>query len=369
MSTEQQIRDALRSVADDGPDPDVDAAWAQLQHRLRDTAAPRRGRWVLVAGAALAAAAALVFVTTRPDTEQSVDVGVADGSDASQPDDRTHQSAVGVPITLPADPVAVLAPEGGAVHVMDPATGQRVGTIQDSGGGRAIDAVATPAGDVFVLLQGDEPMLARARWDGGDLEHFVGWPGASAAGLAIHPGGRLAAVGQLGTDGRSAIALVDVQSAAVRELRWPAGDPRGELHQPQELSFSPDGSQLAFVNVHDSDGTEGFDAYVVDVDATDLGAARQISNAGWEDTWNRIGDVTFAPSSIGGIVAVTRLDDSKPQVRFVEGGPDVGLPTLNGVLSVQASAEHLLARTEDAWYALHPADDAWRLIGFEDWTG
>lgn len=369
MSTEQQIRDALRSVADDGPDPDVDAAWDQLQPRLRDGAAPTRGRWALVAGAALAAAAAIVVVATRPDTEQSVDVGVTDGSDPTE--GATEHSAVGVPITLPADPVAVVGSEGSLVHVMDPATGRRVESVGPFDGRRATDAVATPAGDIYLLLAGrGEPVLAHARWDVRDRFEVIGLgtsPGAALAGLAVDPSGAQVAVGVLEADGRAGITIVDTASRGVRKRSWPDGDDR-LLTQPRELSFSPDGTQIAFVNARDTEGTEGFDAYVVDADALDLGAARQISNAGWEDRWDRVGDVTFAPGPIGGIVAVTRLGEGDAQVRFVEGGPDARLPVLDGVVSVQASAEHLLARTEDAWYALDPAADAWRPIGFEDWA-
>src|SRR6185503_13329634 len=62
-----------------------------------------------------------------------------------------------------------------------------------------------------------------------------------------------------------AIVLMDVATGDFRIIDWSPGDGRGSLAQPQSLSWSADGTHLAFVNAQDNDGTDAFEAFDLDL--------------------------------------------------------------------------------------------------------
>ena len=105
------------------------------------------------------------------------------------------------------------------------------------------------------------------------------------------------------------------------------------------------------MNVHDTDGTKAFDAFEVPVAATSLGEARPVGS----DLWS----VAYGPQ--GGIVAVHYDGGAKTNVVALEGGPDVGVPHVEGFLTIRRAGAVLLARAtvDDPWFRLDPAQDRW----------
>jgi hypothetical protein len=168
------------------------------------------------------------------------------------------------------------------------------------------------------------------------------------------------------------LGLFDTVTHDFSVLSWP--DDRGNLAQPQQISFSPNGTRIAFVNAHDTDGTEGFKGYVVDVDAASLGDAALLHGELW--------DVTYAVFGAGhevlvGLVGDT-LETAQPQLVLPDSDPAASsvsalslhaeLPGVtdifssNGIFSLYAKAGDKVLRYDEI-------SPTWEPTGFEAWTG
>ena len=175
-------------------------------------------------------------------------------------------------------------------------------------------------------------------------------PSNAGWNLGVSPDGRTLAMGTLVGD-NGVLVLYDTATQTSRILEWPADDPK-ILTEPQQLSFSDDGSHILFVNGHDTDGTDAFDAFEVPVTATSLGEARLVGS----DLWS----AAYGPE--GGIAAVLYDGETGNVVGYLEGGPDVGLPALpEAQYFVRAGAVLLAPETasEDVWFRLDVAQDQW----------
>lgn len=369
------VRDSIRTLADAGPAPDVDAAWRRLQPRL-EARGGSRGAWPRRSAIALVAAAAVVIAVAvgRPGGDDAVQLdsagepsGGTTGPDTQQegaPGGPT-ETAVGTPITFPADAIVVSDPEFRVLHVLDAVTGERATTISGPPGGYTISSGAvTAGGDVwFVAQTPDGSGLGRTRWDAGDQHELLEPPtlleGAGFGGLAVDPGGRWVAGSAMEADGTCWLAVHTPATGGWRAIRWPDGERRGMYRCPSEMSASPDGERLAFLNTHDSDGTESFEAFVVDVDATSLADARLVSADAW--------DLTFEPA--GGLLALVGPDRATSRLQYLEDGPDVGVPALDGVIDLRLSLQSLVARIDSGWSRLDAARDEWVPTPLDRWTG
>ena len=377
MNDTTQLTHVLRTLAEAGGEPDEDAAWEAVQASI--TGAERTGRrrrWLALASAAAigAAAAGLVVVATQPAGDQAVEVGPAD----DEVDDRAGddvQQQVGTPLVAPGDPAVVTSHDGRMLNVMDPDTGAHHltpinGLPEDE---RITSAAITPSGDIYLAIAVPESsVLGRTDWDADGTYEAVQYgstrlrEGGGHHFLTVDAAGRQLAyalsgilepgVDPFGNDPEdwvSAVGLVDLGTSQYRQLRWPAGDQRGHLRQPQHLTFSPDGTRLAFVNVADSDGTELFEVYVLDLaTATSLADAELVGEAL---------DVVFGPDG--------RLHGLVDGDRFVAlAGAGGSLGRLEGVTDVTTTARNtILARTEADGWVRHVAGEKWARTGWDGW--
>lgn len=375
-----RIHDVLRPLAEAGGLPDEDAAWEQITAAIRTDEARRRRTRLLATGVGLvtAAAALTIVASFAGSADQAVDVGPASPTsppDATDSFDGTDDgdSQVGTPITLPADPIAVVDREGTAVHVLDATTGARVFTPIGPlpTGTRVFGSSIALDGTVYATIRNeadDAVTVVRTRWDGVDEPEPISLPElpgpADGYGDATisHDGRTLAlritrSRGDGSVDG--SLGLFDTTTGALRELTWPAGDRRGLLAGPGEFSFSPDGASLAFVNIHDTDGTDAFDGFVLDLGAASLGDASLVSNELW--------DLTFTPD--GGLLGRVGPTMSESRLRYLAGGPDVGIPELDGVLRLEATSGSIVAATEEQWFRYEAEADRWVEVPFGNWVG
>ena len=345
MSTERTIEGSLRALAEAGGPPDEDAAWQAIVGRIEsDGRRRRRTRYVTAGLIGTAAAAGLVVavsIGSSQDTAEPIDVGPAESGEEPQPTaPPTTEAAPPDVAGLPQDPIAVVTTDQTRVHVVNGETGRVVATPV-----RGLDgpewsrdsfltgAVIGPDGTLYVRIGMDT--LLQTRWDGSEpleetsVSEAMRADGQGMGQIALSPDGTTLAISS--SDGTTdGIVLADLDTNEHRWIGWPRGDDRSLLAQPQHLSFSPDGSRLAFVNVHDTDGTEGFEGYVLDVDAATLADGERIGGELW--------DITFGPD--GGLLVLEgdTLDDTT--LRYAAGGPDVGVPPLGETIGSIRATRH-----------------------------
>lgn len=369
--------EALQEFADAGPDPDEDAAWERITSGIRADEGRRRRNRLMAVGSAIAATAAAVVLVASFDTgtDQAVDVGPAGpSSSTSRMEDPDSQE--GTPIALPADPLVVTGQNWSTIHVLDAATGERVSTPLGSfvEGVRVHDPTITADGTIYATLHDDRESatsIIRTTWDAtGDYEtvEFDDLPPdfERFGAPAVSADGRTLAVSVTTSDpdalngpfSYGSLVILDTTTGIARHLSWPTNDERARLAQPAELSFSPDGSRLAFLNVHDTDGTEAFDGFVLDVDAESIGEAELVG----DDLW----DLTFVPG--GGLLAQVGSTQADSQLRYVGGGPDIGIAAVDGLLRLESSLRSIIAMAGDQWTRYDPATDAWLEMPYGDWA-
>lgn len=375
MTDDTAIRDTLRTLAESGPDPDEDAAWAQVTAAIRADEIRRRRRLLAGAGVGIATTAAAVALLAgfAGDVDQAVDVGPAAPSSAPAATDTTQgESQVGTPVTLPADPIVVVDAGGAAVHVLDATTGERAATPFGPlpSAFRVLDASITVDGTIYATVAeaGGPISVVRGKWDGADGFEPIDLPALSSQSDSygeptISPDGRTLALSLMRGRGDGSVdgslGLLDTATGEFRELTWPAGDLRSLLAVPGELSFSPDGTTLAFANVQDTDGTEASEGYVVDLDATSLGEATLVSDEVW--------DLVFTPD--GGLLGLVGPMTAEAQLRYLSGGPDVGIPELDGVLRLEATSGSVVAAIEEQWFRHDAETDRWVEVPYANWAG
>ncbi len=374
------IHDTLRTLAEAGSLPDEAAAWERTTTAIRTDEVRRRRIRLLATGVGIATTAAAVAVVASfaGSADQAVDVGPASPTsapEATATSDGTFDgdSQVGTPVTLPADPIAVVDLEGTAVHVLDATTGARASTPIGPlpKGTTVFDSSIALDGTVYatVLDEGVGAVtVVRTRWDAVDEPEPVelpalSGPSASYGDATISHDGRTLALRIMRSRGDGSVdgslGLFDTTTGALRELTWPAGDRRGLLKGAGEFSFSPDGASLAFVNIHDTDGTDAFDGFVLDLDAASLDDASLVSDELW--------DLTFTPD--GGLLGRVGPTMSESRLRYLAGGPDAGVPVLEGVLRLEATSGSIVAATEERWFRYGAEADRWDEVPFGNWAG
>jgi hypothetical protein len=299
---EQQIRDALRGLADHGGPPDEAAAWDRVQQRVT---ADRTGRnrKLLLGGAGLAvasAAAALVLLVGMGDDQEAVETGPAAESTTT-----TTAAAVVDPTTtttgtpsvpgraddLPAHPLAVVVQdEAGTshLHVYDADTGALV--VRDLATSIFGYSDLSIVGDTLYFTEegGDSETVRAVPLDGSATPVTpFGIPAqeveSTRAGTLSPDGATFAYVeqGVLRPEGR--IALLEVATGDVRYLEWSDDEDDVFLTQGRidDLAWSPDGARLAFVSSY-----EGSDIRVIDLDAASLSESDGVelgSSPAWLD--------------------------------------------------------------------------------------
>lgn len=297
---EQQIRDALRGVADTGGPVDEGAAWASIQRGVQADERSSRRR-LLLGGTGLAiagAAAALVLVVGTGDDEEAVEVGPA--AEATTTSSTSTTGVHSVPIRpeattttavpsgggLPAHPLAVAVQlDGGTTRLdlYDADTGALVtqGLAETTFSFDDLEVLADGT-VVYTEELGDSSTVRLVPWDGSaepvtpyGLELDIRSGTFDANGEVFffveqgveRPQGR---IGILGGDGGD-----------IRYLEWADGEEDFFLTQGRidDLELSPDGEQLVFTSNY-----EGEEVRVVDVDASSLSDSVSVF-AGTDPAW------------------------------------------------------------------------------------
>lgn len=367
MNDHTRLQELLRSAAERGGEPDEDDAWATITASIQAPPPGRVRRPSFVIAAALAigtaAAAFVVVTTTGQEPAQMVDVGPADGRRPA--------------LQLPADPAVVVAPDRSAIHVLDAATGEHVSTPLSglSADEDVISAAITAPGDIYFSVRRErDSVVAHTTWDADGGYEVLDLDGpdlgdlGSYGDVAVDPAGRMLAYGvsDVTPDAyESSIGVVDLRNGDQRQVAWPEDDPRGSYHDAAELSISADGSRLAFVNVHDTDGADGFDAFVVDLtDDTSggrdglAGASLAVEGRAWDITFDSAGNLVGLVGDTADAAVLTRI-----------GGSPAALPPLDDVLEVSSTPRSLIARTDESWYRFDPTAADWTEVPFAVWAG
>jgi hypothetical protein len=360
MSTESKLTEALREIAGAGTHPDERAAWQAIVGGVAaDRARSRRARWTIGLGAAAASAAAATALVLGmgDDDRQAVQV-VTPATDAPSPTSETQASTLARP--LPAEIAAVVTEDGRSVQLWDLSTEELITTSYTAAEPRIVVDVALASDGTLVWAEAGIVVTEIKRMDvfDGAIEVIdLGLAdGTLPTSPALSPDGSMLSVGLLLPDPSGqglqpgALAIHDLDAGTTRILEWAPGE-AAVLTQPQDLDFSRDGRQLLFTNVHDSDGTETFDAFVIDVDATSLSEATLVDADVWSAAWgpeDGIISLRPAPEGTGRVLA------------YIDGGPEVGLPPLPDVLGIVSGGTVLLGYTDFAGvWRLDAEHDTW----------
>ena len=297
---EQQIRAAMRGIAEADPAPDEAAAWQTIRSGIEAEQRSGRLRTILgVSGLAIAgAAAALVLITSTGDDREAVEVIPADTSTTTDnvvpatsttvttaPTETSGAAAVLGP--LPARPVAVVvAVDGGPssrLDLYDADTGQLV--VRDLARSEfGIDEISIVGETIYFTEEfGDSSTVRMVAWDGSagpatpfDLD-------TETNGGTLSPDGSEFAYVRHGvTIPQASIGIIDTASGEQRTLAWASDDEdffhtNGSIHG---LQWSPDGDRLLFTSSY-----EGSEVLAVDADAASLSEATPFELAAFGAHW------------------------------------------------------------------------------------
>jgi hypothetical protein len=362
-----KVADALRGLADAGREPDLDAAWGAITQEV--AAAERRTRVtrrIMAAGIAVASAAAVATLVLLGslDRDEAIEVGpVGPGPTTSVPAEPSNTSTTVGTAALPEATLLVASGDGSELRVVDAMTGRVVGTPVTVPGGQIFDAAITADGTIFYRAAdayGTPTEVRRTTWDGGASTTVDAIP-AGSSGLALDPTETLLAFSLSASDGdtsTSRIGFYDLTNGEVSYQVWAADEaPDRRTGGIGPLVFSPDGSQLAFSASQDS--FDPIESFVIDVAADSLSDARslgvQVSVAGWTADGGMLGRRNVA------------LGEPSP-LQYLEGGPDVGLPSVPGQVDAVVTGRsgltiRVLDGSELRLLRLDPAADQWVDLG------
>lgn len=305
---EQQIRDALRGVAESGGQPDEAAAWNRIATGIAADGSARRRR-VLLGGAGLAiagAAAAFVVVAATSGDEEAVEVGPAAESTTTSIESTTTESTAPVVVVeptttsvpadddlagLPEHPVVVVVAvgeEGSRLDLYDGDSGELVvQNLAEVGDFGSLYDVSIEGGTIYYTDEfGDSSQILSVPWDGSSTPVVpFGLPTneeeATSGGTMSPDGSMFAFIEEGVTRPRGRIGIVEVATGSIRYLEWAADEDDFFLTEGslRGLRFSPDGSRLAFVSTY-----EGEEVRVVDLAATTLSDSVAVT-AGSHPDW------------------------------------------------------------------------------------
>ena len=289
---EQQIRDALRGIAEAGGPPDEASAWNRVQRGIAVDRTGRNRRILLGgAGLAVAGAAALVLVLGTGDDQEAVEVGPAAETTTTTTAARGEGTA-----SMPARPLAVVVQLEGVqrLDLYDADTGELVvqGLAESP---FSISDVSIHGESVLYTEElGDSSTVRGIRWDGsaGPSTPFgIPEDEETRSGVLSPDQTTFAYVEQGVTRTEGRIGLVDTATNEVRYLEWDEAEDDFFLTQGRidDLAFNADGTRLAFVSTY-----EGEEIRVVDLDAATLGESIGIA-AGVDPAW--FGTAAFLYSS------------------------------------------------------------------------
>jgi hypothetical protein len=322
---EQQIRDALRGVAEGGGEADADAAWNEVCRRIA-AGRTRRSRRVVLGGAVIAsaAAAAAFAILANPADNEAVQVGPAGqptvtttepqpdedaGADAPVPAQPGDETASGP--RVPDHPMAVVVEDdnGQRLDLYDADTGDLL--QRDLAHANRITNVSIQgAGLTYTEEVGGTPRVRIMTYDRSRLPFTLTayvFDNARSGALSEEA---FAYVQQGATQGeRDRIALLHWPTNTTRYLEWAPGEEDVSLTNARidDLAFSPDGTRLAFVSRYDGED----DIRVINLTAASLSESHHFADGVADPAWTDL-DAMLAvqtccisdPSADGGLISI-----------------------------------------------------------------
>jgi hypothetical protein len=295
MTSEQDVRDALRTLA--GHEPVRSEAWTRISTAIdADERRRRRMRWGVTGGAgiALAAAASITALAVVDRGDGQVEV-VPPATEAPTPTTAPTPITAPPPTTAPsptAAPAPTTAAQSASASAFVVLTSDGVATLHHAVGNTV--ELASRVGDVSLapnhLYYSDANGVWRVRLDGQGREQLLAleppsFPDVPLAEVGITTDERLLAYTTGGVD-TSRIYVRDLTTGETRE--WATAPDEEDFFLVQggkiDLAWAPDGRRLAFVNSY-----EGNELLVLDTataaslsDAVHLGAINYASPS-WID--------------------------------------------------------------------------------------
>ena len=284
---EQQIRDALRGVAEAGHDAGTDSAWDEV---CRGIAADRtsRSRRLMLGGAvvAIAAAAAAFALLADPTDDEAVQVGPSGQTTVTTTECRPDEVVVS-DRRIPDHPMAVVVQVGDGQR-LDLYDADTCGLLQPDlaqSSGRITNVSIEGASLTYTEEVGDATQVRLMTYDRNRVPFTLTqyFEGVTDVRSLVGSDGTLAWVQPGATQEPDRIALWHTPTNAMRYLEWAPGEQDQSLIDGRidDLAFSPDGAQLAFVS---SEGGQP-NIRIINLTANSLSESRSLRVAATDPAW------------------------------------------------------------------------------------
>ncbi len=349
---EQQIRDALRGVAEAGGQPGTDAAWEDV---CRGIAADRtsRSRRLVLGGAvvAIAAAAAAFALLADPTDDEAVQVGPS-GQTTVTTECRPDEVVVS-DRRIPDHPMAVVVQDGDGQR-LDLYDADTCGLLQPDlahSSGRITNVSIEGASLTYTEEVGDTTQVRLMTYDRNRVPFTLTqyFEGVTDVRSLVGSDGTLAWVEPGETQSRDRIALWHTPTNATRYLEWAPGEQDQSLTDGRidDIAFSPDGTWLAFVSSYD--GRD--DIRVINVTASSLSESRSLGVAATDPAWTDLEGI-LAVEGDGSLIRIN-VEAVDPTTLFPAEDDAVNIAVIGGILAVVSADGSLSVGDQDAG-ALRP---------------
>ena len=341
---EQQIRDALRGVAEAGAEPGADAAWQEVSRRIAADRTSRSRRLVIGGAVAAIAAAAAAFALLANRTDDEV---VRVGPSGQPTVTTTECQPAELGSAVPDHPMAVVVQDGDEqrLDLYDADTCALRQPDLARSPGRITNVSIDGASLTYTEEVGDTARVRIMTYDRNLLPFTDTRYILDDARSGVSSGGTMAYVQQGETQGRDRIALWHQPTNTTRYLEWATGEEDRSLTNGRidDLAFSPDGTRLAFVSGYEGED----DIRVVDLTASSLSESRSLGVAASDPAWTDLDGILAVETCChpdfqarGGLIWIHGLSDTVVSHRPEDGAVNIAIDgRLLAVVSTDGTLE------------------------------